>query len=300
MADGKLRVALTGASGLVGSALKASYEADGHEVVALTRRRGAPGVYWDPLKGELDAAGLENLDGVVHLAGENIAAGRWTPERKALIRDSRVRGTAFLAGALAGLKRRPHVFVSASAVGFYGDCDDAVDETAGSGGDFLAVLCRDWEEAAAPAGRAGIRVVNARIGVVLSPDGGALAKMLTPFKLGLGGPVGDGQQWLSWIALEDAVAALRFCAAERSLNGPVNLTAPGAVTSREFAAALGRALRRPAFLPLPAAAARLLFGEMGEALLLAGQRVVPARLKRAGFAFKHAELDGALRRLLGR
>ncbi len=300
MADGKLRVGLSGASGLIGSALKASYEADGHEVVALTRLRGGAGVHWDPARGELDAAGLENLDAVVHLAGESIAAGRWTPERKARIRDSRVRGTALLAGALAGLKRRPQVLVSASAVGFYGDCDDAVDERAGPGGDFLAVVCRDWEEAAAPAGRAGIRVVHPRLGVVLSPAGGALAKMLTPFKLGLGGPVGDGQQWLSWIALDDAVAALRFCAGERSLNGPVNLTAPGAATSREFASVLGRVLRRPAFMPLPAFAARLLFGEMGEALLLSGQRVVPARLKRAGYAFRHPELEAALRHLLGR
>ncbi|MBI3298236.1 MAG: TIGR01777 family protein [Elusimicrobia bacterium] len=293
------RVALSGASGLIGTALAASFKADGHEMVPLVRRKDAPGVFWDPATGEV-GPGLEGVDAVVHLAGENIAAGRWTPARKAAIRDSRVRGTAAVAGALAGLKRKPRVLVCASAVGYYGDCDDALDETAGPGGDFLAQVCRAWEEAAEPAARAGIRVVNARLGVVLSPDGGALAKMLTPFKLGLGGPVGDGQQWMSWVALGDVVGALRHCAAERSLKGPVNVTAPGAVTSAKFAATLGRVLRRPAALPLPAFMVRVLFGEMGEALLLAGQRVLPARLKKAGYTFKHPELEGALRHLLGR
>lgn len=298
--SGSLRVALSGASGLIGKSLKASFEADGHFVVPLTRHRGEPGVFWDLPSGMVDAAGLEGVDAVVHLAGENIASGRWTPGRKAAIKESRVRGTSILAGALAGLKRKPRVLVSASAVGYYGDCDDAVDETAGSGGDFLAQVCSAWEEAAGPAERAGIRVVNARLGVVLSPGGGALARMLTPFKLCLGGRVGDGRQWMSWIALDDAVSALRFCVAERSLKGPVNLTAPGAVTSAEFAAALGLVLRRPAAAPLPAFMVRLLFGEMGEALLLAGQRVAPMRLQKAGYAFKHPELDGALRHVLGR
>lgn len=291
---------MTGASGLIGGALRAALEADGYSVTPLVRAKDRPGVHWDPVAGTVDCAGLEGIDTVFHLAGENIAAGRWTHARKELIRESRRRGTSVLASALSGLKSKPKALVCASAVGFYGGCDDSVDETSGPGGDFLSQVCMAWEEAALPAARAGIRVAHARLGVVLSPKGGALAEMLPWFRFFLGGRVGSGEQWMSWVSLDDAVGALRFIADDDSLSGPVNVTAPAAATNAEFTAALGRVLRRPTVAPLPAAMVRLLFGEMGESLLLSGQHVLPARLQKEGFKFKHPELTGALRHLLGR
>jgi uncharacterized protein (TIGR01777 family) len=289
----RLRVAVSGASGLVGSALCAFLESGGHEVRRLARRPGA-GV-------EFDLAPLDGADAVVHLAGENIAGGRWTEDRKRVIVGSRVEGTGRLARAAASLESPPRVFVSASAIGFYGDsASREVDETAPRGSGFLAETTRAWEDAAAPARGRGIRTVLARFGVVLSPAGGALRKMLLPFRLGAGGPIGSGRQGFSWVALDDVVGAIHFALMTESLEGPVNVTAPDPVPQREFARALGRVLRRPAFAPLPAAVVKLVFGEMGEAMLLGGAFIVPHALERAGFVFRHPDLEAALRFELGK
>ncbi|HEX6850490.1 MAG TPA: TIGR01777 family oxidoreductase [Candidatus Polarisedimenticolaceae bacterium] len=289
----RLRVAVSGASGLVGSALCAFLESGGHEVRRLTRRPGG-GV-------DFDLAPLDGVDAVVHLAGENIAGGRWTEEHKRRIVGSRVEGTGRLARAAASLSTPPRVFVSASAIGFYGDsASREIDESAPRGAGFLAETTTAWEDAAAPAPGRGIRTVLARFGVVLSPSGGALQKMLTPFLLGGGGPIGSGRQGFSWIALDDVVGAIHFVLMNETLSGPVNVTAPNPVSQRDFAHALGRVVRRPSFLPLPAAVVQLAFGEMGEAMLLGGAFVVPRALERAGFAFRHPELDAALRFELGR
>ncbi|MFH1725682.1 MAG: TIGR01777 family oxidoreductase [Elusimicrobiota bacterium] len=296
-------IAVTGATGLVGSTLTTALFADSHRVVRVMRAKdklGADDAHWDPEAGEIDSAKLKGIDAAVNLAGENLAAGRWSEAKKASIRDSRVKGTELLARTLAGLEPKPKVLVSASAVGFYGDSFDAVDERSPAGAGFLADVCGSWEEACMPASKAGIRVVNLRIGVVLSPDGGALGRMLPPFRMGVGGPVGGGRQWMSWISIADLVAAIRFALFDGGLSGPVNATAPNPVRNGEFAKTLGRVLRRPAVTPLPAFAVRMMFGEMGEALLLGGQKVAPARLEKAGFRFRHPELEPALRHLLGR
>jgi hypothetical protein len=237
---------------------------------------------------------------VVHLAGENIAAGRWTPARKEAIRRSRVDGTRLLAGALARLDRKPRVLVSASAVGFYGDRgDEPLTEASAPGSGFLAEVCLAWEAATAPARDAGVRVVTPRLGMVLARDGGALAKMLPPFRLGLGGVIGSGRQWVSWIALPDLVAALRHLLARDDLAGPINAVAPEPITNREFTKTLGRVLRRPTLFPLPASLVRLLLGEMGEAALLGSTRALPAGLQASGFRFSTPELEGALKAVLG-
>ena len=298
-----MHVAVSGSSGLVGSALVRFLGAGGHRVSRLVRGpvAGADAIGWDPAAGVRDTALLEGLDGVVHLAGENIGAGRWTARRKAAIRQSRVEGTQRLCEALARLARRPKVLVSASAVGFYGDRgDETLREESPAGSDFLAQVCRDWETATDPAARAGIRVVRLRLGMVLSPAGGGLKKMLPPFRLGAGGRIGSGRQYMSWIALDDAVGAIHHALTNDSLVGPVNAVAPSPVTNAEFTRALARVLRRPAVAPLPAFAARLAFGEMADALLLAGQRVLPARLQASGYAFRFPDLEGALVHLLGR
>jgi uncharacterized protein (TIGR01777 family) len=292
-----LRVAVSGASGLVGRALCAFLSTGGHAVARLVRRpaRAADEIEWDPARGTIDAARLRDVDAVVHLAGESVGA-RWTAARKRAVRESRVAGTRLIAEALAP----PRVLVTASAVGYYGDRGDApLDEEAGSGEGFLAGVCRDWEEAAAPAERAGVRVVRARIGVVLTPSGGALARLLPPFRAGLGGPVGSGRQVMSWVALDDLVAALHCALVDERLRGAVNVTAPAPVSQAELARALGRALGRPSVLPLPAAAVRALFGEMGREMLLWGQRVLPRRLEAVGFRFRYPALDAALPTLLG-
>jgi uncharacterized protein len=292
-----LRVAVTGASGMVGEALVPQLGADGHTVQRLVRSREAAGggdVYWSPSAGEIDAAALEGVDAVVHLAGENLGH-RWTAERKRRIRASRVEGTRLLAETLAGLARPPAVLVSASAVGYYGDRgDELLDEAAPLGEGFLAEVVRDWEAAAEPARTAGIRVVHPRMGVVLSASGGALARLLLPFRLGVGGPVGSGRQWLSWITRADAVAVIVRALSDEELRGPVNVAA-GAVRFGDFARALGRVLHRPALLPVPAPALRLVFGEMADATLLASARVDAAVLRSRGHRFLHPELEGALR-----
>lgn len=295
---------MTGATGLVGSALTASLALAGHRVSTLVRGGGphaANEIGWDPNLGRIDAARLEGLDAVIHLAGESIASGRWTAARKERIRASRVVGTTLLAKSLAALRDPPRVLLSASAVGFYGDRGDTpVDETSSAGSGFLAGICTEWEAATAPASVHGIRVAHLRFGVILSAKGGALAKMLPAFRLGVGGPVGHGQQVLSWVSLSDVIAAIEFTRTHEALAGAVNLVAPQPVTSRDFARALGRVVHRPALLPLPAFAIRAAFGEMGQALLLSGCRVVPRRLLDAGFPFRDAEIEGALRRELGK
>lgn len=297
-----MRILISGSTGLIGSAAVAALAADGHEIVRLVRGSARPGALaWDPEAGRIDAAALEGFDAVVHLAGESIAGGRWTAERKRRIRDSRVAGTELLAGALAQAKARPSVLVAASAIGFYGNRgSEELDEGSAMGEGFLAEVCRDWEASTRAALRAGIRVAHLRFGIVLSAKGGALAKMLLPFRLGLGGRVGDGRQWMSFVALDDAVAALRFALGHAGASGPLNVVAPEPVTNAEFARALGRVLHRPAVVPLPAFALRLALGEMADALLLSGARVLPRRLLAAGFRFRCPSADAALRAALGR
>lgn len=295
-------IAVTGATGFVGRALVASLTRDGARVLRLVRRAPGPGeAWWDPAAGRLDPAALEGVDGVVHLAGESIAAGRWTAERKRRIRDSRVEGTALLARALASLAAPPRVLVSASAVGIYGNRgDEILREDSPPGVGFLAEVGQAWEAAAAPAAAAGIRVVQPRLGIVLSPDGGALARLLLPFRLGVGGPLGSGAQWMSWLSLDDALGILRAALARDELAGPLNAVAPTPVTNEEFTRSLGAVLRRPTLFRVPAAALTLVLGEMAEAALLASQRAVPDALLRAGHRFQDPDLEPALRRLLGR
>jgi uncharacterized protein (TIGR01777 family) len=298
-----MKIVVSGASGLIGSALVPALRGDGHEVVALGRApqasAGAPGLVWNPETGFIDRAGLDGCDAVVHLAGENIAGARWTAAFKQRLRDSRVRGTRLLAETLARLHRPPAVLVCASAVGIYGDRgDELLTEDSPAGAGFLADLGRAWEAAAEPARAAGLRVAHLRFGVVLTARGGALAKVLPVFKAGLGGPLGSGRQWWPWLALDDAVGIARFALARPDLRGPVNAVAPGLVTQAEFARALGGALGRPARVPTPAWALRLAVGEMADAALLASARVRPARLLAAGYAFQHGELDPALRACL--
>jgi len=296
----RLRIAVSGARGLIGGALVPFLTTGGHEVVPLVRGDG-PGVRWDPVAGTLDVAALGAVDAVVHLAGAPVAAGRWSARRKAEIRASRVDGTATVARALAAMPRRPAVLVVASAVGVYGDRGDArLDETDAGGDGFLAEVGRAWEAAAAPAHEAGIRVVHARFGVVLGAAGGALARLRRPFGLGLGGPLGDGTAWVPWVALDDAVGAVHHALLTPTLEGPVNVVAPSPVRWNELAATLGAVLRRPAFLRVPRFAARLAFGELADAVLLASQRVVPARLAASGFSWVRPDLDDALRHELGR
>ena len=295
-----VKVLVAGSSGLIGTALCSRLEREGHEVVRLVRRQPAQGeLRWDPEAGELEQEALEGIEAVVHLGGRNIAAGRWTATVKAQLRQSRVQTTQLLAAGLAGLATPPRVLVCASAIGIYGNRrDEELDEESSTGEGFLAELGRAWEGASAVAAEAGIRVVQARLGLVMSRRGGALAKMLLPFRLGVGGKIGDGRQYVSWISLEDAVAALIYAVENDALRGPVNLTAPQPVTNAELTRTLGRLLRRPTLLPLPAFAAKLLLGELAEEGLLASQRVRPTRLLEAGFEFAHPELEGALRRAL--
>ena len=295
-----MKILVTGASGLVGSALAPFLEAGGHEVARLGRSAPADGdVRWDPDAGVLDAGALEGFDGVVHLAGENIASGRWTEARKRRIRESRVNGTQLLAATLAGLERPPRVLVSASAIGFYGDRGgEELTEGSPAGLGFLSEVCREWEAATEAAEGKGIRVAHARLGVVLSKDGGALAKMLTPFRLGAGGNIGNGRQYMSWITLDDTAAAIGHLLAAESAAGAVNVVAPAPVTNGEFTRTLGRVLRRPTLFPMPGFAARLAFGEMADALLLASTRVKPARLMESGYAFRHGSLEEGLRHVL--
>lgn len=295
------RIAITGATGFLGRALARSLTADGWSVVPVVRRRTGDGqALWDPAAGTIEATALAGVEAVVHLAGESIAGSRWTAARKRAIRDSRVGSTRLLATALAALDPPPAVLVSASAVGIYGDRgDEILTEASPPGTGFLPDLAVAWEAAAAPAAQAGIRVVHPRFGIVLAPSGGALAEMLPFFRAGLGGPIGDGRQWMSWLTRDEAVAIIRFAIETPALRGPVLAVSPNPVTNRDFATALGAALHRPALLPVPAFALRLRFGELADAALLASHRAVPAALEAAGYRFQHPELRAALRLVLG-
>ncbi len=299
-----MHVLVSGSTGLVGSALVPFLTTGGHRVTRLVRTPPRPGmaeVQWQPDAGCLDAAAFDGVDAVVHLAGENLATGRWNTEKKARIRDGRVQGTRTLCEALAQLPNPPGVLVSASAIGYYGDRGaDLLHEGSPAGQDFLAEVCRAWEEATEPAVQCGIRVVPLRLGMVLSPAGGALATMLLPFQIGLGGTLGTGQQSMSWIALDDVLGAIHHALVTPSLRGPVHAVAPHAVTNRAFTTILGQVLGRPTFVPLPSCAARFAFGEMADALLLASTRVAPACLLETGYAFRYPDLASALRHLLGK
>jgi len=298
-----VKIAVTGSSGLVGSALVPHLAEGGHQVVRLVRSRTVrpAEIAWDPEGGTIDSASLEGLGAVVHLAGESIADGRWTEAKKNRIRHSRVGSTRLLAATIAGLSRPPQVLVCASAVGYYGDRgDEPLREDSPPGGDFLAGVCRAWEGAAEAAARKGVRVVHQRFGMILSPAGGALARMLPPYRLGAGGPIGTGRQYVSWIALDDVLGAIGHALTAGTLRGPINTVSPHPVTNRDFSRVFGRVLHRPAILPMPAFAARLVFGEMADALLLSSQRVEPARLLASGYRFLHPDLEPALRHLLGR
>jgi uncharacterized protein (TIGR01777 family) len=298
-----MKVAVTGASGLVGSALVPSLASAGHEVLRLVRReaRSKDEIPWDPERGETDSARLEGVQAVVHLAGENLAEGRWTQAKKRRLRTSRVAPTRLLARTLAHLGTRPSVLVSASAIGYYGDRGEVwLDEADAPSDDFLGRLCVDWEDATAPAAAAGVRVVLLRSGVVLSPNGGALRKLLLPFRLGLGGPLSTGSQYMSWIAIDDLVGVIGHALGRGALVGPLNAVSPAPATNAEFTRILGRVLGRPTVARVPAFALRLAVGEMADAALLASTRVRPARLLESGYRFRYPDLEGALRHLLGR
>ena len=298
-----MRIAITGSSGLIGSALVRSLEADGHTAVRVVRSGGGPGtVRWDIDAGDIDTAGLEGLDGVVHLAGEGIGEKRWTDDQKRTILESRTKGTALLASALAGLASPPPVLASGSAIGIYGDRgDEQLTEASAPGtGSFLTEVASAWEASAAPAESAGIRVARLRTGIVLDRTGGALGRIIKIARLGVLGRLGSGQQWMSWISLADEVRAIRFLL-EHEIAGPVNLTAPTPVTNAVFTKAVGAAVHRPTILPVPSFGPRLLLGaELAQALLFDGQRVLPDVLLDAGFEFEHPTIEAALEAILAR
>jgi uncharacterized protein (TIGR01777 family) len=297
-----MKILVTGVSGLIGSALIPSLKSGGHVCLQLVRQQSQvndSNVFWNPNDGEIDAASLNGLDAIVHLAGENVSEGRWTDEKKQRIRESRVKGTTLISETIASLTPRPHVLVSASATGFYGNRGaEMLTEASASGDDFLASVSREWELATRAAAAAGVRVVNLRFGVVLDKEGGALAKMLTPFRLGMGGRLGDGKQFMSWIALDDVVGVINHALEDEKMSGAVNVVSPSPVTNEEFTKALGSALSRPTIFPAPAFALRLAFGEMADALLLSSARVEPAKLLSAGYKFQYPDLDNALRHIL--
>ena len=297
-----MRIAITGSTGMVATALLPILRRAGHEVIPVVRDKGKAGsIYWDPSIGEIDTASLEGIDATVHLAGENIASGRWTAAKKKRIQDSRVKGTRLISESLARLQRLPKVIVSASAIGYYGDRGKEVlreDSTPGQG--FLSQVCREWEAATDPAARKGIRVIHLRFGIILSSRGGALSKMLLPFKMGVGGRIGSGNQYMSWISLDDVCGVILHCMETTGLQGAVNTVSPTPVTNAEFTRALGRALSRPAIFPLPAFAARIVLGEMADDLLLSSARVDPVKLQATRYRFRHTDLEPTLKYLLGK
>ncbi|HET6422930.1 MAG TPA: TIGR01777 family oxidoreductase [Planctomycetaceae bacterium] len=298
-----MKVLVTGATGLVGRELIPLLTTSGHEVFRLVRRSPseANDIPWDPQKGEVHKARLEGLDGVVHLAGENIAGARWNATVKQRLRDSRTGPTRLLCETLASLERKPKVLVCASAIGYYGDRgSEILTEQSAAGDGFLAEVCQDWEAACEPARQAGIRVVNLRIGVVLTPKGGALAKMLLPFKMGGGGVVGSGRQYWSWVAIDDVIGAIQHCLTHDQIIGPVNATAPNPATNYEFTKTLGAVLHRPTIFPMPGFAAKLALGEMADDLLLASTRVMPNQLQAIGYQFRCPTLESTLRHVLGK
>ena len=297
------RIAVAGSSGLVGSRLVRHLEANGDHVIRLVRERpvGPGAVFWDPAKEELDAAALDGVDAVVNLAGVSIAGKRWSASRKQQILQSRIDSTSLLSRTMASMSSKPGVFVSTSAVGYYGTAGVTIlTETAPQGEGFLAGVCEQWEAAAEPARQAGIRVVHPRFGIVMAGDGGMLPPIARLFRFGLGGRIGNGKQFLSWVDLDDLVAMIDFLIDANTIEGPVNAVAPQNVTNEEFTRTLGTILHRPKFLPAPAFAIQLLMGEMGEELVLASQRAVPDRLQDAGFAYRHPSLEHSLRHALDR
>ena len=292
-----MRIVIAGASGLIGHALTAALRARGHDVRRLVRRAvSSPDeIAWDPGRRVMDDAAFQDTDAVINLAGENIAAGRWTTRRRDSIRRSRIDATLTLVDGIRRLSRRPAVLVNASAVGCYGDRgDEMLTEASDLGGGFLADVCREWEAAAMQAAALGVRTACLRFGVVLAPDGGALAKMLPLFRLGLGGRLGSGRQWMSWVHRDDVVGVVEHALAEPRCAGPINVVAPEPVRNDEFTRALASRLHRPAFLPVPAAALQLVFGRMADEALLASTRALPARLRATTYAFRYPELPGAL------
>jgi uncharacterized protein len=298
-----MKILISGSHGLVGTAFIKALEPEGHEVFRLVRH--APGskseIEWSPDRYSIALARLEGFDAVVHLAGESIAEGRWTEEKKKKIRESRVRGTKLLSDALANLSTPPKTLISASAIGYYGNRgDEILTEESAPGDDFLANVCIEWEQATALAAEKGIRVVNTRFGIILAANGGALAKMLPPFRMGIGGKIGSGKQWMSWIALDDVIGGIKFALTNEALRGPVNFVAPNPVRNSEFTKALGKALSRPTLFPIPAFGVRLAFGEMADALLLSSQRVEPRKLETSNYQFQYPNLDSALRHVLGK
>lgn len=296
-----MKIAVSGSTGLIGSPLVAALKQRGDAVIRLVRPPTTPtggAVLWDPERGTIDRRGLEGVDAVVNLAGESVF-GRWSGAKKRRIRESRVQGTRLISDTIASLTERPRVLLAASAIGYYGDqADRELTEQSPAGGDFLAEVARDWEAATGSAARAGVRVVNMRFGVVLTPQGGALGKMLPPFRLGIGGPVGNGKQYVSWIELGDVISAILYLLDKPDLAGPVNITAPEPVTNREMAMTLGKILRRPAVVPVPSFALRMAFGAEGAEMLQSGQRVLPERLRASGFTFRFPTIERALRHLL--
>lgn len=296
-----MRIAVSGSTGLIGSPLVEALTERGADVVRLVRPPRTAGVgtlLWDPDRGTIDRAGLEGVDAVIHLSGENVF-GRWSAAKKQRIRESRVGTTRLISDTIAGLHQRPAALLAASAIGYYGDQGaEELTERSPAGNDFLAEVAREWEAATASAARAGVRVVNMRFGVVLTPSGGALGKMLPPFRLGVGGPVGSGRQYVSWIERDDLTRAIQHLLERQDLAGPVNMTAPTPVTNREMTSILGKVLRRPAVLPVPSFALTMAFGAEGAELLKSGQRVLPERLTATGFTFRFPTLEPALRHLL--
>jgi uncharacterized protein (TIGR01777 family) len=299
-----MKVLISGGSGLVGTALTESLRSEGHTVALLVRPDGdtsAGDIRWDPASGFINTNAMEGADAVVNLNGASIGGGRWNSERKKILRSSRIEATRVLVDAFTRLKQKPQVFVSASAIGYYGNRgDEVLTESSTSGNDFLADTCRDWETEALRAQSSGIRTVVTRFGVILSATGGALTQMLPPFKLGLGGRLGSGQQWLSWIALEDVVGLLRAVISDEKASGPLNVVAPAPVRNSEFTQVLASVLHRPAILPAPAFALRLLLGEMADALLLASQQVHSERVPAATYTFRYENLEPALHAILSR
>ncbi len=294
-----MKILITGASGLIGTALQKSFAEKGYEMLLATRSepKKPEQIQWDMEAGfnESDFNRLEGLDAVIHLAGENVSGLRWTDDKKKAIRESRVKGTYNIVNTLSRLEKKPKVFISGSATGFYGDRgDEVMTETSPAGETFLADVCKAWEIESRRAEDIGIRTVLLRTGIVLSKDGGALATMLTPFKFGVGGVVGSGKQWMSWISLDDVVGIINFALENENIRGAVNVVAPNPATNEEFTKTLGDVLYRPTFLPLPAFAVNLVFGEMGDALLLASTRVEPKRLNEAGFSFEFTDLKAAI------
>ena len=296
-----MKILISGSHGLVGTALIKALEPESHDIYRLVRHYpdSPDQIEWSPDRYSIALSLIEGFDAVVHLAGESIAEGRWTDEKKKRIRESRTKGTKLLADALRNLTNPPRVMLSASAIGYYGDRgDELLTESSAPGNDFLSEVCVEWEKATSHATAMGVRVMNARFGIILDKEGGALKKMLPPFRMGIGGRIGDGKQWMSWIALDDVVGALKFALTNDSLSGPVNFVAPNPVRNAEFTKALGHALSRPTLFPIPAFGVRLVFGEMADALLLSSQRVEPKALEETGYQFQFTQLQPALSHIL--